>query len=189
MERRILKYGELRGKGEAPRTYEFEITNETPDSYDTVFKSDGWDMTRYEKNPIVAYNHQTHSGDPDHIIGTSTLRKEGDRWIATLTLEAEGENPIADKVARKIDSGVIKGASVGAMVFDWRRGDKSQGEDPNLIYFTRQELAEWSVVTIPANKEALKRNADFINQIKEETKPESRISDNTLKLQAQRFRK
>jgi hypothetical protein len=37
-------------------------------------------------------------------------------------------------------------------------GAKKEQEDPEAIYFTDQELLEWSVVTVGSNPEALKEN-------------------------------
>lgn len=143
------------------RTYEFVISSETPDSYGTVFTADGWDMTRYASNPVVCWNHRSHSDDPDDTIGLGEVFREGNDWIGRVTLE-EG-NPKADKLKRKLDNGTIRGASIGAMVHDGAFGDKERGQDPDLVYFTRQELVEWSIVSTPSNADAVKRNKESIN--------------------------
>lgn len=140
------------------RTYDFVISTEAPDSYGTVFRADGWEMDSYLLNPVVCWNHRSFSDDPDDIVGTSELIREGNIWIGRVTLE-EG-NPKADTLKRKIDNGTIRGASVGAMVKrgDW--GDETKGEDPNILYFTRQELKEWSIVGVQSNPDAVKRNKE-----------------------------
>jgi hypothetical protein len=48
-------------------------------------------------------------------------------------------------------------ASIGANPRAGRWGEERAGEDPEAIYFTDQELLEWSVVTVGSNPEALKR--------------------------------
>lgn len=151
------------------RTYEFVISSEAPDTYGTVFLSSGWSLERYHKNPVVLYNHRAWSDNPDTTIGTSVVRQEGKEMIATLTLE-EG-NEIADKVKRQLDNGTLRMASIGADVQDYRRGIFENGENPDLIYFTRQELLEWSITPVGSNPDALKRNADFLQSAfaKEET--------------------
>lgn len=170
------------------RTYEFVISTETRDTYGTVFMLDGWDLERYNRNPIVAYNHRTHSDNPDDIIGLSEVRKEGNSLIASVTLE-EG-NPVADAVKRKIDNGILRMASVGANVAEYHRGEQERGEDPDTIYFTRQELIEWSIVPVGSNKDAHKRNEESVMAIRnafakapqnpEETKNKTSVRDAQL---------
>jgi len=146
------------------RQAEFVISTEAVDTYNTVFKVDGWDFERYSRTPVVSYNHSTWSSDPDMIIGTSEVRVEGSEIIALLTLE-EG-NPVADKVWRKIQNGSLNMASIGANVLEWRYGDFSKGENPDVIYFIRQELLEWSVVPVGSNPDALKRSVENLEEIR-----------------------
>lgn len=146
------------------RQAEFVISTEAVDTYNTVFKVDGWDFERYSRTPVVSYNHSTWSSDPDMIIGTSEIRVEGSNVIALLTLE--GGNPVADKVWRKIQNGSLNMASVGANVLEWRYGDFDKGENPDVIYFIRQELLEWSVVPVGSNPDALKRSVENLEEIR-----------------------
>lgn len=146
------------------RQAEFVISTEAVDTYDTVFKIDGWDLERYNRSPIVFYNHKSRSDDPDMIIGTSEVRVEGDQLIALLTLE-EG-NPVAEKVWRKIQNGSLNMASIGANPIEWRWGDFDKGENPDVIYFIRQELLEWSIVPVGSNPDALKRSVENLEEIR-----------------------
>ena len=146
------------------RQAEFVISTEAVDTYDTVFKIDGWDLERYNRSPIVFYNHKSWSDDPDMIIGTSEVRVEGDQLIALLTLE-EG-NPVAEKVWRKIQNGSLNMASIGANPIEWRWGDFDKGENPDVIYFIRQELLEWSIVPVGSNPDALKRSVENLEEIR-----------------------
>lgn len=162
---------EFRGVDEKERTAEFVISTEAVDRHGTVFKMDGWELEVYNRNPIVCYNHRASGDNPDTIIGTSTVYKEGEKLIGKVKFEAEGENKLADKVWKKLCSGVLKMASVGARVYDWRWGAKDHGEDEDVIYFIRQELLEWSVVSVGSNPDAFKRNAELVDQIKALAKP------------------
>jgi len=160
---------EIRAINAENRTVDFTISTEAIDSHRTVWKIDGWDLSAYRANPVVAYNHHALGPDPDGIIGTSEVRVEGGQLVATLKLE-EG-NPTADKVLRKLQNGTLRGASIGAMPQKASYGDRSKGEDPEILYFRKQTLLEWSIVSIPSNPEALKRSAGeeaFIATIKKE---------------------
>jgi hypothetical protein len=170
MTRKITNLIELRGVNEENRTAEFIISTESVDRHGTVFKMDGWDLTSYRKNPIVSYNHRAGSDEPDDIIGTSEIYTEEGLMIGRVTFETENEK--ADKVYRKVLNGTLKMASVGAIVHEGRYGNKSEGEDPNVLYFTRQELVEWSVVSAGSNPDAFKRSAEMIDEFKTSLKTE-----------------
>ena len=148
------------------RTVDFVISTEARDTYDTVFLMDGWQLERYSRNPIVCYNHRSYGDNPDTIIGTSEVFREGDALIGRVTFEPEDINPLAEKVFRKVLAGTLRMASVGAEVEAARMGVKEAGEDPEVIYFTRSTLREWSIVTIGSNPDALKRNAEELTALR-----------------------
>lgn len=148
------------------REVEFVISSESVDTYDTVFRISGWKLDRYLKNPIVCYQHRSTSSDPDDVIGTSTLRIEDGKLIGTVRFEDAEVNPKAEKVFQKVVNGTLKMASVGAIIGRADFGDKSKGEDPNVLYFSEQELLEWSIVSVGSNPDAHKRNAQTIEEIR-----------------------
>jgi HK97 family phage prohead protease len=148
------------------RQVEFVISSEAVDSYDTVFRMDGWDLNDYTRNPIVCYQHRANSDDPDNIIGTSTVRIEGDQLIGTVTFENADVNPKAEKIFRKVQNGTLKMASIGARVLDARFGDEKKGENKDVLYFTRQKLMEWSIVSVGSNPDAHKRNTQTIEELR-----------------------
>lgn len=148
------------------RQVEFVISTEAVDTYGTVFKLDGWDLADYTRNPIVCYQHRANSDDPDNIIGTSTVRVEGDELIGTVTFEPAEINPRAEKIFQKVQSGTLRMASVGANVQTARFGVEENEEDPEVLYFTKQRLMEWSVVSVGSNPDAHKRNAETLEEMR-----------------------
>lgn len=154
------------------RQAEFVISSEAVDSYGTVFKMDGWDLERYNQNSIVCYMHRSGSNDPDDVIGTSTVRVEEGQLIGVVTFEDAETNPKAEKVFRKVCNGTLKMASVGARVLKARLGDEEKGEEKDVLYFTRQELYEWSIVSVGANPDAHKRNQITLEEMIAEVQPE-----------------
>lgn len=157
----------------ANRQVEFVISSEAIDTYNTVFKLDGWDLSRYAQNPVVCYQHRSSSDDPDNVIGTSEVFIEGNQLIGRVTFEDAETNPKADKIFRKVQNGTLKMASIGALPVKARMGVFEDGENPEVLYFTRQELLEWSVVTVGSNPEAHKRNADTVDQFRLQAKAET----------------
>lgn len=156
------------GYNEEERWVDYEITNETEDSYNTVFRVDGWDFTRYNKNSVVLYNHDDRTPDPDLILGNSEIRTEGKSVVGRVFFEPAELNTLADKVFRKSIRGTLKGASIRANIKDGHWGDKNRGEKPDVLYFTNQELLEFSIVPIPSNPDALRRNLQTLEEIKKD---------------------
>ena len=148
------------------REAEFVISTEAVDSYGTVFRADGWDLTRYNANPIVCFQHRSSSDNPDMILGTSTVRLEDKQLIATVRFEAAEDNPLAEKVWRKVKNGTLRMASVGASPTRGHWGERSAGEDPEVLYFDSSELYEWSIVSMGSNPDALKRNDETMEAIR-----------------------
>ena len=123
-EKTITRQAEIRGIDQENRTAEFIISSETVDRHGTVFKMDGWQLDTYNRNPIVAYNHRANDANPDSIIGTSEVFREGDNLIGRVTFE--DDNELAEKVWKKVNKGVLKMASVGARVHEYRWGKKDR---------------------------------------------------------------
>lgn len=150
------------------REAEFVISTETPDTYGTVFKMAGWNLERYQKNPIVAYGHRTYSENPDMIIGTSEVFIDGNQLVGRVRFETEDVNPTAEKIWKKVQNGTLRMASIGANPIRGHWGDEKLGEDKELIYFDEQMLLEWSIVPLGSNPDALARQAQTIEEIRTE---------------------
>lgn len=157
---------------EEKRTAEFVISTEAPDTYDTVFLSTGWDLNRYKKNPVVTFQHRDTDPNPDMVIGTSEVYiDEEKRLIGKVTFESAEDNPLAEKIYRKVKNGILRGASIWASVKEGRWGEEDAGENPDMLYFTRHELNAWSIVTVQSNPDALARNSKSIEDFKKELIP------------------
>lgn len=80
----------------------------------------------------------------------------------------------------------MRATSVGFMPIAGRWGDEKRDEDPTTYYFTSQRLAEWSIVHVPSNPDAIKKSMEsmdnFMNQVKEIHKSEGFRKDYTRKL-------
>lgn len=166
---------------EEARTAEFVISSEAPDTYGTVFLSTGWQLDRYNRNPVVTFNHLDHHQDPDVIIGTSEVRLEDGKLMAVVTFEDAENNPLAEKIFRKVKAGILRGASISAYPHEGRWGEKDAGENPDMIYFTRAELMAWSIVTVQSNPDAIARNMQSLDEIKKELNPTTNNQQPTTK--------
>lgn len=145
---------------EETRTIPFVFSDQSRDSYGTVFTAKDWDLDRFNKNGIAFYNHESWSDDPDMAIGHARAWVEGKQLLGEITFETAELNPTADKVFRKYLNGTFKGVSIRFLPLEagkWGEGDESREGSKPTYYIGRRELVEISAVPIPSNKNALTR--------------------------------
>ena len=166
--------------------------SETINSYG--FKTDvkGINLSRFEKNPVMLYQHNPHT-----VIGRwKDIKIEGGQLSATPVFDME--DPEAAEIARKVEQGFIKGCSMGIVI---KQMTRTKGIDTA----TESVLLEASIVSIPADENALvvydsedKQNQLSINDfnklfyIMEKKEPELQpdnseitLSQRNMELQAQ----
>lgn len=169
METKNYIFGEIRaltGECTNERTVDFVISTGEKDRYRTVINPENWALENYNKNGIVGYQHAVYGdryNDPDNIIGSGFAWIENDLLIGRVTFETEDINEKAEKIFKKVQAGTLKAASVGFRELTdgkWGEGDEAlTGANPTY-YYGKVELLEFSIVTIPGNASALKRNFD-----------------------------
>lgn len=167
----------LPGTQTGERRMTFVASDATRDTYGTVLMPDGWDLERFNKNPVIFYQHDQFSYDPDAIIGKGRAYVEDGKLMVDIEFEPEGQNKKADKVWKKLQFGTLNAVSVGflALAGEWGKGDEGPGQRNETYYYTSMELLEVSVVAIPANPNALKNAAeeqDRLAELREEAMAE-----------------
>jgi HK97 family phage prohead protease len=118
----------------------------------------GWDLAAYLRNPVVLWGH-----DASRLpIGRAfDVAIEGDALMASVEFIPEmtpEAGAFADAVYRLAKTGFLGATSVGFRPLKWEyTTDKDRGADDWFpgIDFQQQELVEFSIVTVPANPEAL----------------------------------
>lgn len=170
MEKIQYRYGELRGLPddvEETRTVEFVISDETKDRHGTVLSLKGWQLDNFNRNGIVGYQHNVYGGDmcnapnPDDVIGRGEAFIEGDKLIGRVTFEPADINPLAEKIFRKVLFGTLRATSVGFKPIgkgNYGEKDEAKGKENETYYFNGQELVEFSIVNIPSNPNAVRRD-------------------------------
>lgn len=150
------------------RTVEFIISTNDKDRHGTVLNMQNWDLTNYNLNGIVGYNHEVYSTtNPDLILGVGKAYVEGEgddaKLIGQVTFETEDVNPLAEKIFRKVLNGTLRATSVGftPISVNGKYGEERGG----TYYYYGQELLEFSIVNIPSNPKAVKRSLDEINEM------------------------
>lgn len=128
---------------------DFVLSDDTLDRYGDIIDAKGWDLRNFKKNPIALFGHS--SGFP--IGNWTNIRVEGNKLVATLKLAAKGTSARIDELISLVEQGVLRAVSVGF------RPLESEPIDPKKPYggqrYTKQELLETSLVSVPANPAAL----------------------------------
>ena len=140
------------------RVLRFTISTESVDRERDSIAIAGWDLSSYRKNPVVLWGHDS---------GQLPIGRGFDLAIEGGVLKASVEfvpadlpegGAFAESVYRLARGGFIAATSVGFRPLKWDYStDKDRGADDWFpgIDFQEQELVELSIVTVPANPEAL----------------------------------
>lgn len=182
-----------RAKAEETRTVEFVISDETRDRHGTVIPVKNWKIDHYNENGIVGYQHSVYGGrdsNPDQVLGIGKAFMDDGKLIGQVKFEPAEINPLAEKIFQKVLHGTLKATSVGFRELErggW--GDKEKGEDISgktpTYYFGPVELLEFSIVNIPSNPNALRREMEETveNRTKELTEEVERLGGQIISQQ------
>jgi|19_taG_2_1085344.scaffolds.fasta_scaffold01082_2 HK97 family phage prohead protease len=163
----------------AKRVVLVPFTDESLDTYNTAFDSDGWDFRRYNENPAVFFSHasddmpvgMTLRIDETNIKGKDEVVRKG--FLAHVLFSPEELNPRAETAYKNWMAGRLRGASVGFRptkvepATDEDRKAMTLPEDEEAWIIREAELLELSIVPVPSNASAVARNADALRLVAE----------------------
>lgn len=143
----------VKKKGRSPKNkISFIASTDSPDRYGDIV-SQNWDLSAYERNPIVLFNHQANALP----IGKGLVRvKDGQLMI---DVEFDQNDEFAKKIEQKARGGFLNAVSVGFNPIESVSRSELPKDHPAYSirggqFFNKSELLEVSIVTIPANSEA-----------------------------------
>lgn len=127
--------------------YTFVVSTPEVDRYGTIIIPSGIEYTAYLKNPIVLAQHNADEWPIGKCLG---FMMNGENLEATLQFHRLTEEAciVADLVA----AGYVKAVSVGIIPTE---SEEQTIDGKKVIVYTKSELVEFSVVSIPANRDAL----------------------------------
>lgn len=146
----VYKTSELKAVSDGQ--FQFVASDESTDRMGDVIRVAGWELAQYKRNPIVLFQHQ--SSNP---VGISTkVWLEGKTLMAQIKLAAEGTSPFIDTLRKLLAQGIIRAVSVGFMPTKQPNYIRDKTNDRVTgLEFVGQELHEISLVSVPANANAL----------------------------------
>lgn len=158
----------------------FVASSATPDRYGDIIDVRGWVLDNYKRNNVILLNHDSNQLP----IARGNVYVRNDKLIVDVEFDTEDER--AKEVQRKVKAGFMNAVSVGFRPLE----SKSRSELPTDnkyygqrgMYYSKAELLEVSIVTIPANGEATMLEQKFYNAMKEEILREVKevIQDNLI---------
>lgn len=140
----------LQKAADKPNTYRFLASSEKEDSYGDVVSQKGIDLTRFKSNPIILYQHNA-----DEPIGRAVSTKLGDKGLEVdIELAPQGISEKIDTIRGLIEAKILKAVSIGFSPIEY---EPIRDKDNQFTgyKFIKSLLHEISVVSIPANDEAL----------------------------------
>lgn len=149
-------------KEESDRVVRFVASDETPDRVGDVIQVAGWNLTQYKRNPVVLWGHDSNSMPP---IGKSVNVRRGKgangkaALLASIQFAPKEAYEFADTVYQLTKAGYLNAVSVGFLPRDTKElTDKERtklGMPSYGLMYTKADLLEISVVSVPANPSAL----------------------------------
>ena len=137
---------------DSPLMASFIASTSAEDRYGDII-SQSWNLENYRKNPVVLFNHNA----AELPVGRGSVEVVDGSLMIDIVFDKE--DPRAAEIGRKVKAGFLNAVSVGFNPIEaiersalpdghYAKGDKG-------TFFKSAELLEVSVVTIPANQEAV----------------------------------
>ena len=131
---------------------EFILSDESIDRMGDTISSKGWDLENFKKNPIALFNHR--SDFPVGKWNNISVNNKSGELRGHLELAPEGTSPRIDEIRKLIGAGILRAVSVGFRALETSPRKSAEGQYVGE-QFMRQELIETSLVSVPANPNAL----------------------------------
>lgn len=165
-------------------THKFVVNTENVNEYGYRILTDGIDTVQFMRNPVVLFGHnRALYNNPEAIIGKVVkLYVENKQLIADIEFDENDE--YAQKIAKKVEGGFIRMASLYADVIEGSTDLALALPGQTLETITKCKLVEISIVDIGGNDDALKltRSGSPIQLKKIEFKNENTMSLKTIAL-------
>jgi HK97 family phage prohead protease len=123
---------------------EFILSDASIDRYGDSISVEGWQLDRFNRNPICLFNHES-----SFPIGRwRNIGVKDNSLRGHLELAPQGSSPRIDEVRALVGAGILRAVSVGFLGLE--HSPLKSG-----TRYTKSELVECSLVSVPANSNAL----------------------------------
>jgi HK97 family phage prohead protease len=128
---------------------EFVMSDETKDRMGDIIMQDGWELHDFQKHSPALFGHKS-----DFVIGRWTnVHIKNKQLRGTLELAKKGTSERINEIISLVEQGLLRAVSVGFRPKEYEALDK---DNPfSGLRFIKQDLVETSLVSVPANPNAL----------------------------------
>ena len=131
--------------------FEFIMSDESVDRMGDVIMAKGWDLSDFKANPIALWGHDHRSP-----IGLwENVRIVGKQLRGKLVLAKQGTSAEIDTLRSLVEQRILKAVSVGFAPIEYEPLDDDADKFWGPFKFLKQALHETSLVSVPANPNAL----------------------------------
>lgn len=134
----------------------FVLHDESVNSHGYWMLTAGCDISQFEKNPIMLWNHNNAWGDSREAklpIGHwENIRVKGKQILADAVFDTD---EFSQTIAKKVEANTLRMASVGAMAIETSEDTKYIKPGQRYATILKWKLKEASIVNIGANDNAL----------------------------------
>jgi HK97 family phage major capsid protein/HK97 family phage prohead protease len=127
--------------------FEFVMSDGSVDRMGDIIEPDAWELRNFKSNPVALFSH-----NPEFPIGTW---QDVAVHRGQLTGRLELMEPVSERLRElhaAVNAGVLRAVSVG---FHSRKFEPIEGSKVGGLRFLEAELVECSLVSVPANPNAL----------------------------------
>jgi len=148
--------------------WKFVVSTPEIDRYGTVIVPSGIDYSAFMNNPVVLAQHESEKWPIGRCLG---FAMNGENLEATMQVECITED--GRTLNKLIDAGFVRAVSVGIIPIET---EEQTIEGQRVTVYTKSELVEFSVVSVPANRTALIKRSlgqdiqNIISKYKKETR-------------------
>jgi HK97 family phage prohead protease/HK97 family phage major capsid protein len=130
---------------------EYIMSDGSEDRLGEMIDPRGWHYDSFLKNPICLFNH-----DPNFIVGRwHNLRNDDRDMRGRLEMAPEGTSARIDEIRKLRAAGILRAVSVGFKAKKKEPMDERSDPFFGPFRYLKQELVECSLVSVPANPNAL----------------------------------
>ena len=128
---------------------QFILSHESEDRLGDIVRVDGWDLKMFKKNPVMLWAHDNRLPPIGRWANVSV---DGKSLVGTAVFD---DDQFSRTIENKVRRGFLNAVSVGFRPTEFKALDS---DNPwGGIEFTKQELLETSVVSVPAHPRALRK--------------------------------
>jgi len=136
---------------------EFVLSDGSIDRMGDVIEPGGWALEQIKSDPPVLFNHNR-----DHIVGRWTdIRVKDGKLIGRIVWAKSDKWPMGQYIRDLVREGVLRTVSVGFQPVAREPLTKEADKHHGPFRFTKQQLLECSLVSVPANPNALALAKDY----------------------------